>query len=169
MAHDKIKAAIRARMKDTGEPYVVARSAVLAERGSRFFPMSFDNRGLNWITKYADTLFGGGPGRAGVWLRRDRLQITMGIFRLDVPRASIKNVRPSTERVHGTTGTHSTPGGRLLVNGSERGLVEFELDPPVKAGRGLAAFIPRPPHRRVILSLDDPDGFIGALAASDRT
>ena len=116
---------------------VRARRAVL--------PISFDNRGLNWITKYADTIFGGGPGRADVCVYPDRLHITMGIFRLDVPRALIRNLRSSTEKLHGTTGTHSTPKGRLVVNGSDRGLVEFELGPPLQSGRGFAAIIPRPP------------------------
>ncbi len=124
MTHDKIKAATRARMARTGEPYAAARKAVLSERDRRFFPMSFDTHGLNWITKYADALFGGGPGRAGVWVDPDRLQIRMGVFRLELPRSSIKNVRASTVNVHGTSGTHSTLGGRLLVNGSGRGLVE---------------------------------------------
>jgi len=69
----------------------------------------------------------------------------MGIFRLDVPRDLIRNLRSSTEKLHGTTGTHSTPKGRLVVNGSDRGLVEFELSPPLQGGRGFAAIIPRPP------------------------
>jgi hypothetical protein len=153
-------------MAQTGEPYSVARRAVLAEHDRRFFPLSFDTRGLNWITKYADTLFGSGPGRAGVWVYPDRLHITMGLFRLDVPRASITNLRHSDEKLHGTTGTHSTPSGRLVVNGSDRGLVEFELEPPLKGGKGFAALIPRPRHRRVILSLEDPDGFITEVASS---
>src|SRR3954452_12909063 len=134
MPHDKIKAAVRVRMAQTGEPYSVARRAILAERGRRFFPMSFDNHGLNWITRYADALFGGGPGRAGVWVYQDRLHITMGLFGLDVPRASMRNLRPSDEKAHGTSGVHSRLSGRFLVNGSGRGLVEFEVDPPLKKG-----------------------------------
>jgi hypothetical protein len=64
MSHDKIKKAARERMAATGEPYTIARRAVLEE--GRFFPISFDTAGLDWITKSLDTLFGGGPGRSGV-------------------------------------------------------------------------------------------------------
>lgn len=165
MSHDKIKAAARARMAQTGEPYAVARRAVVAEQQARFFAISFDSHGLNWLTKYADTLFGGGPGRAGVFVYPDHLRIKMGVFRLDVPRSSIRGVKTSTEKLHGASGVHSTPKGRLLVNGCDRGLVEFELDPPVKRGKGFAALIPRPAARRVILSLESPIEFIETLAS----
>ncbi|MGH2851877.1 MAG: hypothetical protein ACRDLP_14825 [Solirubrobacteraceae bacterium] len=165
MSHDKIKAAARARMARTGEPYTAARRAVVAEQRGRFFAISFDSRGLNWITRYGDALFGGGPGRSGVFVYPDHLHIRMGVFRLDVPVSSILGVKPSTEKLHGTTGVHSTRKGRLLINGCERGLVEFEVDPPVKRGKGFAALIPRPAARRVILSLENPAEFIEALAS----
>jgi hypothetical protein len=164
MSHNKIKAAARARMAETGEPYAAARRAVLAEQQRRFFAISFDTHGLNWITKYADTLFGGGPGRSGVFVHPDHLHVKMGaVFRLDVPRSSIRSVKASTEEIHGTSGVHSTRG-RLLINGCARGLVELDLDPPVKRGKGFAALLPRPVVRRVVLSLDNPDEFIEALA-----
>jgi hypothetical protein len=165
MSHDKIKAAARARMAETGEPYAAARRAVLAEQQRRFFAISFDTHGANWITKYLDTVFGGGPGRAGVFVYPDHLHITMAMFRLDVPRSAIRHVKPSTENIHGSSGIHSTRG-RLLINGCARGLVEFDVDPPVKRGKGFAALIPRPVVRRVVLSLDSPDEFIEALAPS---
>jgi hypothetical protein len=164
MTHDKIKAAARTRMAATGEPYATARRAVVAEQQARFFAINFDSHGLNWITKYADTLFGGGPGRAGVFVYPDHLRIKMGVFRLDVPRSSIRHAQASTEKLHGTSGVHSTPKGRLLINGCDRGLVEFEVDPPVRR-RGFAALIPRPAVRRVILSLESPAEFIETLAS----
>ncbi len=164
MSHDKIKAAARARMAQTGEPYSVARRAVMAEHDRRFFPLRFDSHGVFWITKYADRLLGGGPGRAGVWVEADRLRITTSTFDLDVPRTSMRGVRRSDLKVRVTGGVHFTPQGRVLINGSGEGFVEFDVDPSLKGGRGLAALVPRPRIRQVVLSLEDPDGFLAALA-----
>jgi hypothetical protein len=160
MSHDKIKTAIRERMAKTGEPYTVARRAVLDEH--RFFPVSFDTTGLDWITKSLDTLFGGGPGRSGVRVHPDHLRIQMSTFGLDVPRSSIRSLTRSEARLHGTTGVHIVRG-RAIINGCDNGLVEFEIDPPLHTGRGLSTMFVRQRVDSIVLSMVDPDGFIATV------
>jgi hypothetical protein len=160
MSHDKVKAAIRKRMAQTGEPYTTARRAVLDER--QFFPISYDTAGLDWITKYADTLLGGGPGKSGVWVYSDRLHIQMATFRLDVPRTSVRAPARSHAKLRGSSGVHFN-NGRALINGGSTGLVEFGLDPPVRPARGLSTGFFRPTVNLVVLSMVDPDGFIAAV------
>jgi hypothetical protein len=163
MSHDKIKAAARERMVATGEPYAAARRAVIDER--RFFPVSFDTAALDWITKSLDTLFGGGPGKSGVWVFPDHLHIQMSTFGLDVPRSSVRSLAHSDARLHGTTGVHVTRG-RAIINGCAQGLVEFEVDPPLRTGRGLSTMFFRQMVDKIVLSMVDPDGFIAAVEGS---
>ena len=160
MSHDKIKKAARERMAITGEPYTVARRAVL--EGSRFFPISFDTAGLDWITKSLDTLFGGGPGKSGVSVYPDHLHIRMSTFGLDVPRSSIRSLATSHAALHGTTGVHITKG-RAIINGCDNGLVEFDVDPPLRTGRGLSTGFFRQQVNRIVLSLVDPQAFVDAI------
>ena len=71
MPHDKLKAAIRARMAATGEPYSVARRAVLnEERQARWFDLRYDAKGFDWITAVLDPIFSLGR-RSGVAVARD--------------------------------------------------------------------------------------------------
>jgi hypothetical protein len=163
MSHDKIKAAARQRMAETGEPYAVARRAVLDQR--RFFPISFDTAGLDWITKSLDTLFGGGPGKSGVWVFPDHLHIGMSVFRLDVPRSSVRSLTRSEARLHGTIGVHIVRG-RAIINGCASGLVEFVVDPPLRTGRGLSTVFFRQTVSSIVLSMVDSDGFIAAVRPS---
>jgi hypothetical protein len=135
MSHDKIKKDARERMAATGEPYTVARRAVLDD--GRFFPISFDTAGLDWITKYLDAIFGGGPGKSGVTIYADHLRIRMSTFGLDVPRNRIRSLARSEAVLHGTTGVHIVRG-RAIINGCDDGLVEFDVDPPLRTGRGLS-------------------------------
>jgi hypothetical protein len=159
MVHDKIKSAARERMAKTGESYAVARRAVLDER--QFFPISFDTAGLDWITKSLDTLFGGGPGKSGVWVYPERLHIRMSTFTIDVPLGSVRSLARSQAKHDGTTGVHIT-GGRAIINGCDDGLVEFGIAPPLRTSRGLSTMFFRQRVDRVVLSLVDPDGFIAA-------
>ncbi|HEY5359358.1 MAG TPA: hypothetical protein VIJ82_17035 [Streptosporangiaceae bacterium] len=162
MSHDKIKAAARERMAKTGEPYAAARRGVLDER--RFFPISFDTAGLDWITKSLDTLFGGGPGKSGVWVFPGHLHIRMSTFRLDVPRSSVRSLTRSEARLHGTTGVHIVRG-RAIINGCAGGLVEFVVDPPLRTGRDLSTVFFRQRVNSIVLSMVDPDGFIAAVSS----
>jgi hypothetical protein len=163
MSHDKIKQAVRKRMAATGEPYTVARRAILDE--GRFFPISFDTAGLDWITKSLDTLFGGGPGKSGVTIYPDHLHIRMSTFTLDLPRRSVRSLAPSEAVLRGTTGVHIVRG-RAIINGCDNGLVEFEVDPALHTGRGLSTAFFRQRVSSIVLSLVDPDGFIAAVGDS---
>jgi hypothetical protein len=160
MTHDKIKAAARARKAETGGPYAAARRAVLD--GRRFFPISFDTAGLDWITKSLDTLFGGGPGKSGVHVFPGRLHIQMSTFSLDVPRSSIQSPIRSEAKLRGTTGVHIIRG-RAIINGCDQGLVEFGVAPALRTGRSLSTMFYRERVNKIVLSMVDPDGFIAEI------
>ncbi len=105
---NKIKAAARARMAKISEPYTATWRAVPAEQQLRSFPISSDTHGLNWITKYADTLLVG-----------DQVRPECGSTpiactpRWDLPvrrTASLdRNVSLSTEKLHRPPGVRSYP------------------------------------------------------------
>jgi hypothetical protein len=172
MSHDKIKAAARRRMAQTGEPYAAARRKVIKEYqatpgenpgpGARWFAISYSKTGMDRITASLDTLFGGGPGRSGAEVDSDEIRVRMADFRQNIPRSSVRSVTRSAEPVHGTTGVHVSRG-RLLVNGSTDDLVELAIEPPCHTSRTLATMYTRQRVNRLILSLADPDGFIAAL------
>ena len=176
MPHDKIKSAARARRAQTGEPYAAARRAVRSEHpdasrsgpqppGPRRFLIRYRQAGLDRPTAWLDTLLGAGPGRSGVLVGADQLHVRMGDFRLTVPRSRVRSVTCSDANLHGTTGVHASRG-RLLVNGAPDGLVELTLDPPVNTGRGLSTLFTRARVDTLVLSLDDPEGFVTELTAS---
>ena len=180
MPHDKIKSAARARMARTGEPYAAARRAVRRERQGageqpapdqpgqhepRRFLISYRQAGLDRPTAWFDTLLGSGPGRSGVLVTPGQLRIRMGDFRLAVPRASVRSAARSQASLHGTTGVH-IGRGRLLVNGGPDGLVELTLDPPTYTGRGLSTLFTRSRVDTLVLSLEDPDGFVEAVGST---
>ena len=79
------------------------------------------------------------------------------VFKAEVPRDSIAEVAAAPGPVM-AWGAHGWRG-RWLVNGSSRGLVRVRIDPR-SPGRCLG-FPLR--IRELILSLDDPVGFIDAL------
>ena len=188
MSHDKISAAARRRMAETGEPYAAARRAVIREHQAdaevgagardgvgvgdgagdgaapepRWFAISYRERGLDRMTAWLDTLlFRSGPGVAGAEIGTTEIRVRMGSFRLDIPRSSVRAVWRSHADVHGTTGVHGGRG-RWLVNGSPDGLVELAIDPPCYLAPGIDTLFRRAKVERLILSLADPDGFIAA-------
>jgi hypothetical protein len=189
MSHDKIRAAARRRMAQTGEPYAAARRAVMTDHQSpghqipppapatmapgsqvlppadAFFPFRFHAAGLDRLTVWLDRgLFGGGPGRAGVQVDASAIRIRgLADFRLDIPRASVRSVARSTFRTRGTSGVHEIARGRWLVNGSADGLVELVIDPPLRTGRALSTGFMKGRVNSLILSLTDPGGFIAAV------
>ena len=177
MSHDKIKAAARQRMAQTGESYSAARRAVLKEhkatghRGASmdpaWFPISYRDAGFGgWMDRRH---FGRGPGRAGVTVNADLLRIrALGDFRLDVPRAAIRSVTRTEFRARGWRGMHEVGRGHWLVNGTDSGLVELVLDPPQRLDRTLGTGFMKRQARSVIMSLADPDGFIAAVEAWQR-
>jgi hypothetical protein len=141
MSHDKIKAAARKRMAETGESYAAARREVIREfqtagddapaGGPERFAISYDDMGP--VSRWADTLMGGGPEGGRVEVDAGELRLRMADFKVDVPRASVRGVARSSFQTKGTIGVHST-GGRWLANGSAHGLVEITIDPPVYTG-----------------------------------
>ena len=170
MSHDKIKAAARKRMAETGESYAAARREVIREfqaagndapSGERErFAISYKDMGP--ISRWSDTLRGGGPDGGRVEIDADEIRLRMADFKVDVPRASVQAVARSSFRTKGTIGVHST-GGRWLANGSADGLVEITIDPPVYTPRSLSSLFLRMKVNALIVSLVDPDGFIAAM------
>jgi len=170
MAHDKIKAAARRRMAETGESYAAARREVIREfRAARsgdpagepdWFAISYDDMGP--ISTWADTLLGGGPARGRIEVDAGELRLRMADFKVDVPRACVRRAARSSHRTRGTIGVH-VKGGSWLANGSADGLVEIEIDPPCHTERCLSTLFRRMEVSELIVSLVDPDGFIAAL------
>lgn len=169
MTHDKIKAAVRKRMAETGESYAAARREVVrasragtgaASSDARWFPIDFGDLGR--FSRRAATRRGGGPGQGGVRIESDVLMVRMAGFHLDIPRASVRSVNRSGHRTRGTIGVHSR-GGRWIVNGSHDGLVELTIDPPCYTSRQPDTLFLRMRVSSLIVSLVDPDGFIAAV------
>jgi hypothetical protein len=167
MSHDKISAAARRRMAETGEPYAAARRAVLSEHQAasdpQWFPMSYEgiDRFSLWMDRY---LFNRGPERSGVEVGPELIRVRgVGDFRIDIPRASVRSVARSDLQARGTIGVHETKRGRWLVNGSAGGLVELEIDPPLYLGRMLSTAFLRRRVDTLTLSMADPDGFVAAV------
>ena len=176
MSHDKISAAARKRMAETGEPYAAARRAVIRERqaasgespspGVTWFAISYSDAWEGRLSAWLDTrLFHSGPGVSGVWVDGDQIRVRMGSFKLDLPRGSVRSVRPSPARVGRTNGVHGGHG-RWLVNGSADGLVEMTIDPPGHVSPSIDTLFGLGPSRvdELTVSLADPDGFITAVA-----
>ena len=175
MSHDKISAAARRRMAETGEPYAAARRAVIREQqaagahipspGARWFAISY---GDDWSGRLTDSLdrllFSAGRGVSGVEVGAEQIRVRMGSFKLDIPRSSVRAVQRSQARVGGTAGVHGRRG-RWLVNGSAEGLVELAVDPPCHISPSIDTLFGLGPSRvnQLIVSLDDPDGFIAAV------
>jgi hypothetical protein len=177
MPHDKIKAAARRRMAETGEPYAAARRAVASEHRAaaggevppaapRWFAISYRERGLDRMTAWSDRLlFRSGPGVAGVEVGATEIRVRMGSFKLDIPRSSVRAVRRSHADVRGTTGVHGGRG-RWLVNGSPDGLVELAIEPPCFLPPGLGTLFRREKVDLLTVSLVDPDRFVAALGGN---
>jgi hypothetical protein len=98
------------------------------------------------------------------------LRVRMGSFKLDVPRAAVRSVERSQASVGRTAGVHARRG-RWLVNGSAEGLVEIAISPPCRPSRSIDTLFGLGPSRvdSLIVSLEDPDGFIAAAEGDRRT
>ena len=103
-------------------------------------------------------LIGVGPRFSGVVIDDEHVRVRMGWgFYAHIPLASIQRVG-TTVRPFFAWGAHGWRG-RWLVNGSSKGIVALEIDPPA---RGWAIGCPLR-LRVVYISLADRDGFITAL------
>jgi hypothetical protein len=171
MSHDKIKAAARKRMAETGESYTAARRNVIREfqtagsdapaGGPERFAISYDDMGP--VSLWTDTLFGGGPRGGRVEIDAGYLRLRTAGFKLDVPRASVRGAARSPRETRGTIGVHSK-GGSWLVNGSYDGLVAITIDPPIRTDRRASSLFLRMEVNELVVSLVDPDGFIAAVS-----
>jgi len=172
MSHDKIRAAARKRMADTGEPYTAARREAIKEHQAagagipppepRRFAIRYSKTGIDKITAWLDALTGEGPGASRLELDPDEIRVRMGSYKLDIPLRSVRSVQRSQFRTRGTTGVHASRG-RLLVNGSADGLVELTIEPPCYTDRTPSTMFTRARVNSLIVSLVDPDGLIAAL------
>ena len=175
MSHDKISAAARKRMAETGEPYAVARRAVIREHqaggdyipspGAKWFAISYSDAWSGRLTDSLDRLlFRAGRGVSGVEVDAEQIRVRMGSFKLDIPRSSVSTVQRSQAGVGGTAGVHGRRG-QWLVNGSAEGLVELAIDPPCYISPSIDTLFGLGPSRvnQLTVSLDDPDGFIAAV------
>jgi hypothetical protein len=119
---------------------------------ARRYPIGFT--GLNRAMAALGIL----PSRSWVEVTDDVLRVRMSwAFRLDTPRAYVRDVQPDLDRVW-SWGVHGWRG-RWLVNGSSSGLVRIDLAPPVRGRTG-----PLPiTVRELRVSVEDPDGLISAL------
>jgi hypothetical protein len=173
MSHDKIRAAARKRMAETGEPYATARREVIknhqaagaglggaASSGARWFAIDYSDMGR--VSLWTETRRGGGPGRGGVEVDSSVLRVRMADFHLDVPRSSVRSAARSARSVRGTIGVHGGRG-RWLVNGSYNGLVELAIEPPCYIPRQPSSLFLRSKVSSLTISLVDPDGFIAAV------
>ena len=170
MSHDKIKAAARKRMAETGESYATARREVIRRfqgagnddpprNGTERFAISYQDMGP--LSRWGDTLMGGGPEGGRVEIDANEIRLRMADFKVDVPRSRVRGVTRSSFQTKGTIGVHSK-GGRWLANGSADGLVEITIDPPVHTPRSPSSLFLRMKVSALIVSLVDPDGFIAA-------
>ncbi len=170
MSHDKIRAAARKRMADTGEPYASARREVIknyqaagagaSSSSARWFAIDYSDMGR--VSRWTETLLGGGPGRGGVEVDSAILRVRMADFHLDIPRSSVRSATRSEHQTRGTIGVHARRGS-WLVNGSHDGLVELTIDPPCHLPRQLSTAFRKLAVSSLIISLVDPDGFIAAV------
>jgi len=169
MSHDKIRAAARKRMAETGEPYATARREVIKDHqqagaappaSARWFALDYSDMGR--VSLWTDTRHGGGPGRGGVVLDPAALRVLVPGFRLDIPRESVRSAARSARSVRGTIGVHGGRG-RWLVNGSYNGLVELAIEPPCYTPRQPSTLFLRSKVSSLTISLVDPDGFIAAV------
>jgi hypothetical protein len=173
MSHDKIKAAARKRMAETGEPYATARREVIKDYQQagagpgaasssdvRFFAIDYSDMGR--VSMWDETRRGGGPGRGGVEVASTMLRVRMAGFHLDIPRSSVRSATRSTRQTRGTIGVHGGRG-RWLANGSHHGLVELAIEPPCYTPRQPSTLFLRNKVSSLTISLVDPDGFIAAI------
>jgi len=172
MTHDKIKAAARKRMAETGESYAAARREVIksyqqagtgaeaSPAGTRWFAL--DDSDIGPVTRRLDRAQHRSSGYGGVEVDSDVLRVRALGFRLDIPRGSVRSVAHSNRQTRGTLGTHGSRGDWLL-NGSHQGLVELVIEPPIYPPRQPNTLFLKMKVNSLTISLVDPDGFIAAI------
>jgi hypothetical protein len=125
------------------------------------FPIRFSpvNRVLFWCFLVP-------PSTAYVNLDGETLRVRMGwAFSARIPRRLVAKAGPGKAPfIRFTAGAHWWGRGRWLVNGSADGIVDVEFSESVQA-----FVMPFPIRLKVLsVSLEDPEGFLGALGAPPR-
>jgi len=102
---------------------------------------------------------------AYVELDDDTVRVRLGWgFSASIPRSTITGAGRGPDVRGITAGAHGWRG-RWLVNGSREGIVRLDVDPPARAWTlGFPLRL-----RRLDVSLENPDGFLAALAAPPAT
>ena len=100
-----------------------------------------------------------GPKRSEVRIEGDALLVKMGwAFRATVPLSAIVEAKPNNDRLF-AVGVHGFRG-RWLINGSAKGIVELNIDPPVPAhALGMPIRL-----RTLWVSVTDPDSLIASCS-----
>ena len=103
-------------------------------------------------------VLGAGPAHSSITLDEEFLRVRMSwMFRAEVPRSSITGAKPF-KGIVGGWGAHGWRGV-WLVNGSSKGIVSIDIDPPARA-RTMGV----PVKLRVLqVSVESPDELIAAL------
>lgn len=111
-----------------------------------------------WL-RWAFLLIGAGPGGSRVVLTDDELMVRMGWgFRARIARSAIRTARRERD-VWWAIGVHTNFARSWLVNGSPRGIVRLDLDPPARARcLGVPVRV-----KRLGLGLADPEAFLSTL------
>jgi hypothetical protein len=100
-------------------------------------------------------------GGSYVELDDDSVRVRLGWgFTTQIPRRAITSARRGRDVPGITAGAHGWRGS-WLVNGSSTGIVELEVDPPARAWTLVLPI----KLRKLLVSLEDPDGFLAALEA----
>ena len=118
--------------------------------------MQNDIRYERWFLPFSVPL-GLGPKRSEIGIIGDTLRVKFGWgFDSEIPLSSVTSAQHNNERVLGW-GVHGFRG-RWLVNGSSKGIVELQIDPPAKASvMGVPIKL-----RTLWVSVTDPDALIEA-------
>jgi hypothetical protein len=109
-------------------------------------------------------LLGHGRRLSRITVDAGTVDVRMGLaFRASLPLGTVVEVAPYDGRVWGW-GVHGWRG-RWLVNGSSHGLVTLTLEPSVPARvLGIPVRL-----RQLIVSLEDPEGFLAQVGAPHDT
>jgi hypothetical protein len=114
------------------------------------------------ISTWADTLLGGGPAGGRIEVDATELRLRMADFKVDVPRTSVRRAARSSRQTKGTIGVHSK-GAAGWLTARPTALVAITIDPPCRTQRSPSTLFRRATVSELIVSLEDPDGFIAAV------
>ena len=116
----------------------------------------------SWAVRWLLSPLCVGPAFSSVDLDDVCVRVHMGwAFDATVPRAAIRTARRYPRSIRWTAGAHTDLHGSWLVNGAGSGIVEMTIDPAVEGRSGGFRIHPV----RILVSLEDPDGFLTALGA----